>query len=267
MQLKKLNALLVVIGLFLPAASVLAAEISNGYKVDKPLAIGTVVKIDTQQGEKVQPANIENLDYLFGVVAAKDESVIEISDSQDTAQVVTSGIARVLVTAHDGEIREGNFVTPVSLSGIASVAGRENFVLGVAKESFDGTGNKVVGTLEELTGFSSPEIPGNTPIGLINVEINVVGNPNLHLDAIQAIGKYFADRGIGPLKFILAFVIFITTLDVVGTVLFGSTKGGILSIGRNPLAVNKIYKSLAEVSSFSLGILALALVAMYFLLR
>lgn len=264
---KTFFSLALTIGIFFSVPS-FAAEISTGYTADNPLTVGTVVSSVIEDKTAIEQATLQNISTLLGVVVADNESLVEISDQSDNVRVATHGVVRVLVTAFDGPIQEGSYIAPGSLSGIGSLAERQSLVLGVAKESFDGTGGNVLGSVADLvSGFNSETIPADTQIGLIEVELNVVANPNLQQGGIDAIGQYFTDRGTGPLRFFLAFIIFVATVDIVGAVLYGSTRGSMISIGRNPLARKPVYVGLAEVSFLSVAILALSLIAMFLILK
>lgn len=254
--------------LVLAHVGVQAVGLSTGYNTEGLLAAGTIVSYDPENENLVYPAKVDQNSTLLGVVTSESEALVEIKREQNTVQVATAGTARVLVTAFDGEIKAGSFVAPGSLAGIGSLAGDQEFILGVAREGFSGSGDNIIGTVGSLVpGFESDTVPLSTPVGLIEVEVNVVTNPNLQQGLVDSIGKYFADRGTGPIRFFLAFIVFVAAIDVVGAIMYGSTRGSLISIGRNPLASKPVYVGLLGVSTLSVVILIVSLVAMFFLLR
>lgn len=259
------GCVLAFVGLSLIPGMVAATEISNGYVSIVPLSNGTVVSFVAEEENSVEPGRAEATEKLLGVVVGQGERLVDINSEVSNVSVATSGTVRTLVTLEDGTIAAGDLVSVGTLSGIAAKESGQAYVLGVARQDFNAESERL-GTIQELIGAAPEGVDPETPIGLIDVELNITANPSLNAGFLQGLGSYFTDRGASPVRLILAAIVFVAAIDLVGTVMFGSAKGSIISIGRNPLSSKYVYKGLIEISVASLLFLGFALAALYLLL-
>lgn len=256
---------LLLVGALVPAGVVLAA-VSESYRSETPLSIGTVVNFVTEDGEDIEVARAQSTERLLGVVVDPESQLATIEGDDRQVTVASSGTVKVLVSAIDGPVEPGDLVSIGRISGVAAKATKQPFVLGVARESFDGNG-EALGTLSELVEAVPAGVAADTPIGLIDVELKISANPGLDAGFFQSLGSYFTDRGVSPIRLILGAIVFVATVVLVGTIMYGSSKGSLISLGRNPLSSRHIFRGLWQIAAITVVFLAASLLALYFLLR
>jgi len=222
---KKFFSVFICLTLFFIFKSVSFAQItSSGIAVSAP-----VVDSEAQDGDIIctyPQGNARcNLDYdtsIFGVISDNPAASIEDRDLTSPRLIVSSGIVTVRVSAVNGNIAEGDFVTTSLNPGVGQKAIRNGYVLGMAIESYQ------------------PQDPG--AVGRIQVMINIhpasgISGPRGNL--LQFIRQGLAVPVFEPvesLRYILAALMVIISFTL-GMIYFGrSSRAGIEAIGRNPLA-------------------------------
>lgn len=185
--------------------------------------------------------------------------------------MATSGTYEVLVCTQAGDIKQGDYVTMSSVSGVAMKAdSSEKTVFGRAAGSFNGKSNSIgTTTLKKTTG----ETDKTVAIGLIPVAINIQRNPNEKSTqanlpkALQRIGEAVAEKPIGPLRIYLSIGITGLSIVVALVTLYAGIRNSLIAIGRNPLSKKTIFRSLMEVILTGFLILIIGLFAVYLLLK
>lgn len=168
---------------------------------------------------------------IFGVVSTDPALALGGIEAQEGIPVVSSGRAFVRVSSLNGPIESGDFVTTSIIPGIGVKADGFGYILGKALASFT-----------EL----NPEVIGKIPV-MVDVRID---SPLLT----------FKTAPQQVLRYILAFVIAVTSI-IIGFVYFGKVaKAGVEALGRNPLAARLIELSVFLNLFLTLGIIAIGVV-------
>lgn len=189
---------------------------------------------------------------MFGVVT--DDPIVSLTDTsiQNSQYVTPSGEAIVKVSAINGDIKEGDFITASKIPGVGQKATRSGQVLGVALESYAPEDKNSIG---EIVVF-------------INITSAFVGE-RLDQDLIGLLKSGFQVPFVTPLtsmRYILAAIIALISFFI-GFSSFGRISiNGIEALGRNPLASRLIKSAIFLNFIFTLGIMAVGLVIAYLIL-
>lgn len=171
---------------------------------------------------------------LFGV--AVSSPIIVVHEKTDkTRAIATSGEALVQVTAKNGGVKVGDFVTSSDIPGVGMKAREPGYVVGIAKTAFTPANSESVGTSNET--------------GTVLVEINVhftaksdkeLGNVLLRIFKAFTTSLEDQSKIAQVIRYVigsfLALIIFLFSMFWFGR----SLKTSIEAMGRNPLARNSI---------------------------
>jgi len=250
----------------LPLVANATTSISQGYSTTDKLAIGSIVSLQNDTSDHVVAANTSNVNSLLGVVINSDNSIITVSNGQDDqVQVATSGMIPVLVSDINGAIVQGDQITSSPVTGVGMKATGSTKVIGIAQgaptNSYDSKQ-----TYKDSNGKEQPII-----LGQVNVLINVsyyYKQPDKTIvpQAIQNLANALAGKTVSTLPIIISAGIFITTLIVVVSIVYSMIRNSIISVGRNPMSQSAVYRDVIQLSALVLGILAVAVVAIYVIL-
>lgn len=211
----------------------------SGSKIESGISIPVPVEAaDVEDGDIVSFANgkyiLSNEQFdskVFGVVNIDSPLAFGSTESVEDIPVVTSGRTFVRVSALNGPIESGDLVTTSIIPGIGVKADGFGYVLGRA-----------------LAGFNelNPEIIGKIPVMV-----------DIRIDSPLLTFKVSPQQ---TLRYILAFIIAITSI-VIGFIYFGKVaKAGVEALGRNPLAARLIEFSVFINLFLTLGIIAIGVV-------
>jgi len=245
--------------------SVHAAGLSFGFGESQDIVNGMAVSVDRENTDKVVQANVNNADYVVGVAVDKDSSSV-VFDNDDEIFVATEGTVGVFVSDVNGDISSGDLVTVSSIGGVVQKQASTNDtqkIVGVAKEDFNA----------DSKGAERVDLKnaGEVSVGLIRIEI-LVGEPatgqsdGSDNNILVRIGQRAAGRPVTLSQVVITASVILVAFLVSGSLLFGAIKGSFMSIGRNPLSANAIYRGLAQASLVSLGVMMLGIVAGYLVL-
>lgn len=235
----------------------LATAVTQGFNTKTPLAAGTVVSLN-KNPEVVTPTTKENLESLIGVVVSSDSSVFSTAESAEQALVATSGTANVFVSNAEGDIKVGDRITVGALAGVGVKAKNSARILGVAQGSFDkSTAGAQKDTVTDTGGGKHDIYVGQVPV-LIGVTYYTAlageaGKSSFLPAALQDVANVVAGKVVSPFAVIVSLVILLITFGVSSMMLNGAVRGGMVSIGRNPLAKKDVYKGLFGVIGFSVA--------------
>lgn len=191
----------------------LSGVATNVEVVDRDAAAGDILSI---AADGLKRTVVEYDSAMFGVVSASP--VISVEPKTDTTRaVVSSGQAEVKVSAKNGAIAIGDFITSSTEAGVGQKATKPGFVLGKALAKYEDTGKSgtipvAIGIGNNGGGSGGSGGEGGTG-GFLNLK-DTLANSRLVLATIAGIVAFFAAA--------FAFVKFMTT--------------GLEAIGRNPLA-------------------------------
>ena len=259
--------------LFVPNTHAYTPSNVQGYAADAPIDIGTIVRLNGKNANRVAVASQAELQNMFGVVVDRSQLPITLSNSgiDNETFVAVSGTYQVLVSTQGGAITSGDYVTLSSINGVAMKASTEQkIVFGRANTSFDGKGVSL-GTagLKDTSGKENKKVT----LGSIPVTIDIRRNPNEKStktqvpELLERIGQAIAEKEVSPIRIYLSMAITAVSLIAAIAVLYSGVRNGIISIGRNPMSKKSIFRALFEVILTSILILIIGLFAVYLLLR
>ncbi len=238
--------------------------ISESYQSTAELPVGTVVSLVKDSRTDVEPAFTANVDNLLGVVVNPDSSLITVSTGNaQQVQIATSGTLPVLVSDINGEVKRGDHITSSPLKGVGMLANGNVRVVGIAQGDMTGKHEEII---KDVDGNDQKVTIGEVPV-LINVAY-FFKEPEKSIIpvALQNVANSLAGREVKPLPIIISAVIFIVTLIVVVSIIFSMIRHSIISVGRNPMSQSAVYRDVIHLSALVVGILAVAIVAIYMVL-
>ena len=238
--------------------------ISQGYTTSETLSLGAIVSLEKDSSDKVVPAATSNVDNLFGVVIENESSLLSVSNGQpNQVQIATSGTVPILVSDINGAISRGDHITASPIAGVGMKANGNVRIIGVAQSDM-GPGSKH--TYKEKDGKENTVNLGEVP-ALINVAY-FFKEPEKTIipSAIQSIANSLAGKPVSTLPILVSAGIFLVTLIVVVSIIYTMIHSSIISVGRNPMSQSAIYRDLIQLSALVLSILAVSLIAIYFVL-
>jgi hypothetical protein len=267
MRTLKTLVILVGIAVSISTTALVLAEngvLSEGYQTEETLPSGTMVSL--AEGRTVKAANLQNAEELLGVVVAPDDSLISLSSGQKEAQIATGGVVQVIVSDLEGEIKPGQKLSPSPIDGVAMRATQAGRVIGTAQGSFNSTTENTIKRELEYKGEKR-----NVTIGKVLVLVSVSyveGDPSKSIipGFIENLATAVAGRQVSAVRIIISGFLLVLVLILDMVFVYGSVRGSIISIGRNPLSQASISKSLLQVTGISFAVLLVTLGAVYLIL-
>ncbi len=254
--LRRLLLAAVVCGL--PAATLAESTISNGFLSKTQLPSGTVVT-QTANPEVVTAANLSNINGLLGVVTSS--SAISFTSEEGDVQVVSGGIASAFVSDAKGDIHKGDRITVGELSGVGVKLKGSGRVLGIAQQDFNqnAAGAKSQ-SLTDTKGKKHQVALGQIPV-MVNVSDYAASSPQSSLvpRPVQTFVNHLLQREVSPPAIIVAEVLLVAGLAIAGSILYGAAKGGMISMGRNPLSKRGVLKIFGQAVLIALSIMLLCM--------
>lgn len=248
---------------FLHAQSV--AALSQGFLTNSTnLATGALMSLETQSSNTVKLANSNNVDSLVGVIG--ENELVELGSSDSEVQVVMSGVAVALVSDINGDVVVGDRITASPIDGMGMKAAGSTQVVGTAQADLASV------ETTERTITQTNGLPQVIKAGLVPVQINVTfyagtDNSVTYLPAfMQNFANSIVGKQVSPIRVLLAALVLFLAFVSMAILLYSSVKSSIISIGRNPLSESAVRKSLIQVGLTIVGILLLALIAIYLIL-
>lgn len=241
-----------------------AAGVSFGFSNSGEIADGMAVSVSKKDPDRIEQAHVENQDYLFGVTVEKSESTIIVDKSSDGYFVATDGEVAMFVSDIEGDIRAGDLLSISKIGGVGVKANESlnQKIIGIAKKDFTGD--------EEGVRQVNLANNGRVNVGSINVELLIRESTSQNNENNESILEYIARRIVGkPVS--LAQAIVALALVVIGflvgaSFLYASIRSSFVSIGRNPLSTDMIYKGLVKSSIITIAIILITLIAGYIVL-
>lgn len=256
-------------------ATALAATASDpgvvqSYGTDQQVRQGMIVALSAKDQSKVEPLTINNVTDMFGVAVSPTEAPITVTgDTGTQVYVATSGQYNVLVSTQNGNIHAGDYISISALNGIGmKAADSEATILGRAAADLTNT-SVIQRDVPVVTATGTQKVM----IGMVPVSIMIASNPNAghgtgNLPGFLAIASQaIASKPVPAERVYFAAAAFLASAFISATVIYSGIRGGILSIGRNPLAKRSILGGLYQAVFSGVSIFILGLFAVYLLLR
>lgn len=242
-----------------------AAAISQGFTTSETnVAAGALMTMKTGSTSTVELANTERVERLIGVVG--DNTLLELGDQSENVQVVTSGVAQVLVSNANGEVRAGDKITASPIEGVGMKAVQSVQVIGIAQADLNSS------QIQTRTVQAADGSQVQIKIGKIAVQVNVTFYvaPDDRSSFLPAFLQDFANavsgREVSPVRVMIAALILILAFVSIAVLLYSTVKSSIISIGRNPLSEKAVRKSIFQIGGTVVGILLLTLITIYLIL-
>lgn len=252
-------AAVIIVGVYTVPGS--AQDFSSGYTSESPVSAGMAVSLVSEENKVVEPTHRENIDDVLGVVVSGSESLFTVTSEESNVQVVTSGVAKMLVTDTNGAIQRGDYITASSVEGIGMKADDDHGkVIARAREDFAEVDTRTVEVEEEPRTVSVARIPVAIQIGG-NPEAKVTDSPLPGF--LQGTANTLAGQPVSPARIIISLVIVAGGLVGSMVLLYGAVSSTIISIGRNPLSNKSIYAGLFRMVLIALMIVLISLVLGY----
>jgi len=239
----------------LAPAGASSANLSHSYSTTGQIAAGSLVSISGSKSTTVVKANSTNGKNLIGVVVNADDSLLAVDASQGKVQVATSGVASTLVSTLNGPIKAGDQVAVSPFSGIGMKNDGQSYVVGLAQTAFNSSTSGA--TSQTVTDKSGKQT--NISIGYVRLNIavgagNTTNGGGPQLNGLQKITKSLTGHVVPTIRVIISLVIAIVALAAIITLVYASIYGGIISIGRNPLAKFAVLRTVSTVMGMVLVI-------------
>lgn len=233
-----------------------AGTLIERFRSDSEFSNGTVVSSKQDDLEAVEPASLNNLDRIAGVVSAETDALFQVRGDGRNLDIVKSGVVDILVSNENGTIAEGDTLSIATVAGVAAREAGQSHVIGIALETFDGT-NEPVAEVE----LESPK--RTIRIGRIQAQIEPQTNPDAGgvgfspPQFLQDFANKVTGRNIEPARVLASFISLIMTVLVSAVLLFTLASSTAESKQRNPISTGSLKKSEHQLVIVILSILAL----------
>jgi hypothetical protein len=255
---------LLILGLAPAGAS--SANISHSYQSTKAIANGSLVSLDPKRSDYVQAANTMNGSRLLGVVVNGSDSLLAVDAAPGKAQVATSGNAAVLVSTIGGTIKVGDQIGVSPFNGVGMKAAPGLPVIGLAQTAFDsGTSGATTQSVTDKQGKRS-----QIEVGFSRINIAIGTNASdayQNLNALQRFARSVTGHTVSTIRVAISIIIVAVALIALVTLVYASVYGGIISVGRNPLAKYAVFRTLGSVLGMAALTTLVAGTTVYLLLR
>ncbi|HUY53091.1 MAG TPA: hypothetical protein VMV24_00750 [Candidatus Dormibacteraeota bacterium] len=248
-------------------ASSTIESISTPYKSVSAIKAGSIVSLDTSGQDKIVVASTANQQYLVGVAVGNQQSLFAVNDSSSTTQVISEGLAQTLVSTMNGPVSIGSQITVSPLSGIGANAISGSRIVGIAETAFSSSSVGAVSeNIYDNSNHAHKIYIGYIPV-LISVgnNVNNVANGGL-LNSIHNFASSVAGHTISTVSLLLVFIVIIVALVSIIILIYSAISGGLISIGRNPLAKSSILAAIGQIFVMVIIIAATSVAIIYFIL-
>jgi hypothetical protein len=247
-----------------PLAVCAITPLSQSYKADTEIPIGSIVSLTDNTTDQVEPSSNKNVGNMLGIVIGADDSLLSLSSGANSqVQVVTTGTVPVLVSDMNGPIKQGDHITASPLAGVGVRANSNIRVVGIAQGDLK---DPEPHTYKDKDGKEHTAKLGEVPV-LVNVAY-YFKQPDKTIipSAIQNIANALAGKAVDTTPILISGAIFLVTIAIVVSITYSMIRSSIISVGRNPLSQSAIYRNLLQLSSLAVLILGLGFGSIYLIL-
>lgn len=246
-----------------PIVGFAAGALSQGFRTNDEVTVGSLVGLTVGQEGYVQLATSDQAPQLVGVIASK--ALVALSTETKQVEVVTSGLTSTLVSDINGSIKVGDKITASPIKGVGMRAKQSSEIVGIAQNDFPGSISTTTQSVTDKEGLTK-----QVKVGAIPLQVNV-SYYNVPQDKLSSyvptflvnVGSSIAGKDISPTRVLLSFFCLLMGFVLAGIMLQAGVRSGIISIGRNPLARDTLRRSLIDVLVTSLGILLITGIVFY----
>ncbi|HEX4774985.1 MAG TPA: hypothetical protein VH234_05720 [Candidatus Saccharimonadales bacterium] len=243
-----------------------SANISHAYHTTSSIPDGSIVSLDPQKTDYVVPSNGDNESRLLGVAVASDDSLLAVDAGSGTTQVATTGTVSVLVSTLNGDLAVGDQVAASPFNGIGMKALPGSRYIGLAQTSFSATsGGGVARQVTDKSGKSH-----QVWLGYVRLAIDIGTNNSgsgTSLNSLQRLAKSLTGHVVSTARVVISVVVTLVAILSLSVLIYSSIYGGIVSIGRNPLAKYSIFRTMTTVLGMAAVTALIASLTVFLLLR
>ena len=257
-------AIAMFIALTIPTDAMLAG-VSYSFNAVNSVPDYSLVSLQAPNSNTIVLANSNNQKFLAGIAIGTSNSLIEIDTKNTKIHVVSSGSAEVAVSTVNGVIKKGDPVGVSPFDGIGMLANPGDEIIGYAQQTFNGQSRN---SFQDKVKTKSGQIT-TVNIGYIPVYVSIGQDKNYaqQLNVLQRMGRSLTGKTISTTRIIISLITAFVALVVLITLVYAAIYGSIISIGRNPLAKDSIYKTLAIVLVMVIAVTSLATVLIMYILQ
>lgn len=249
-----------------PSVAAAAANLSNTYQSTSVITSGSMVSLDPQKSGFVMPAN-QTSQNLIGVATTSNQSLLAIS-SAGSVQVALSGVVNVFVSTLNGPITVGSQIGVSPINGVGMNAEANTRVIGIAQAAFN---TSIAGTstaqVTSKSGKTSQISVGIIPVVIAIGTASSAAESGAPSNFLQKAANSIAGHKVSAWPLVISTAIIVVTFTAVIVLIYGTIRGSLVSVGRNPLAKPAIFASLAQVLGMISLIVIVSVISVYFILR
>ncbi len=207
---------------------------------------GDIVVSDRLSG-RFQLSNQPSSPNIFGIVVERPVMGFRSDTDEGGFMVVRTGQVLVNVSLLNGPIKSGDPLTTSLVSGHAMLASEEHrYLVGVALENFDGTGENVSEIIVPDRGQAvlTGKIRVDLQIGSRSIEEQTGEDPeNLDEGVLSSfINNYIENPWVTVVRYLLATLVALGSIYLSYRFFQLNVGGGLSALARNPLAKSPIQK-------------------------
>ena len=247
-----------------------AQSVTQGYGTEETLQRGMLVSLKDGDATRVEPADLENVKRLHGIVVNPNDAPVTLSTETEKTFVATIGRYEGLVSDENGTIKQGDYISVSKVRGIGMKADtKANNVIGKALADFDGKS----GVLSTTDLKDNGGVVQKVNIGRIALDIGIGANPLAKPEQVNLPGflqkatETIAKKSVSPVRVYLSLVILAAAVAIAGSMLYAGVRSSMISIGRNPLSKQSIMRSLIQVIITSFIVFIIGIFGVYLLLK
>lgn len=257
-----------VIAVNLSTAGASSSNISHSYSSEGNIHNGSLVSLDSAKPGFVQAADVNNGSQLIGVTVSSQDSLLAVDPTGNTIQVALSGTVNTLVSTVNGNIKVGDQISVSPFAGIGMEASPASRVIGLAQTAFNqGTSGATAEQIKDKNGQIH-----HLEIGYVRLTIGIgtgygTGAGGAQANFLQRLIKSLTGHTVSTIRIILSVIVGLVSLVSLITLVYASIYGSIVSVGRNPMAKNAIFRTLSSVMIMAFITVIVACITIYYLLK
>jgi hypothetical protein len=261
-----LSALLIVPIVVTGVALAASKDISQSYNSISDIQAGAIVSVDATNADYVTMANTSNASKLLGVAVESDTSLLAVDPDANKVQIAKNGSVPVLVSTVNGDIKNGDRITVSPFNGVGMKAIGPGYVVGRAQANFNSSSKGA--TKQQVLDKNGQQ--QSVTVGFVQVDLNPKFDSDVGgegLNGVQQWVRSLTGHTVSKPRVIVSLVVAVATIIAVVVLMYASIYGSIISIGRNPLAKQSVFRALSHVVFMAVLIVSIAFILIYLLLR
>ncbi len=177
--------------------------------------------------------------------------------------MAVSGVVAMSVSTFNGDIHAGDQISASSVDGVGMKIGQGLRAVGIAQSSLDSTSKDAA----TIAVDGRTVYLGHVTVSLANSNFN--NNPTTPgvINFLQTVATKASGHQVTEIQAILSFVVALIAIVATTVLVYGAVRGGLISLGRNPLARMLIIHSIEELMALIPAIIIITAVVIYFILR